>query len=246
MALAILVAVLTPVVIKKIENGSVDSKEFYRQRKRLKVKDRKSKNISPKDIWEVENIRDGIVVLTGNRYRAVLKVNSVDFFLMSEPEQKAVEDALISLAMATNFSIQVFVTTSMIDTTAAIREIQKCFGTDIPDTMKEYAVRMVEYMDAMTLDRSMYIRSNYIVLALEAAKHFEQARGELYRRAGIVADGLRKARTTAELIKTDEVMDLLYRVQNRGHIFKPSQAVSVGALDFIKGGLEKNAEDSEA
>jgi hypothetical protein len=239
--LAILVAVITPIITRKIENqGSYRDKTTKGNKTKQKRK-KKGKNISLKDIWEIEDIQDGIISLTDNRYRVILKVHSVDFFLMSEPEQEAIENALFSTAMSINFPVQVFTTTQMIETNSVVQEIQQCYQKDnIPDSLKEYAIKMVEYMDAMTMDRSMYTRGNYIILSYDTSEGFDRARGELNRRAGIVIDGLRKAKTTAEILKTDSVLDLLYQCKNRGSIFKPSGSVAAGALDFVKGGIENS------
>ncbi|MTI84402.1 MAG: hypothetical protein FH756_10955 [Firmicutes bacterium] len=234
--LAILVAVTTPIIIRKIENQGSQQKK---QGKKIRTKISKKKtSTSLKDVWEVEDIQDGVISLTNNRYRVILRVHSVDFFLMSEPEQEAIENALFSTAMSINFPVQVFTTTKMIETSSAIQEIQESYQNDIPDSLKEYALKMMEYMDAMTLDRSMHIRSNYIIISYDTSEGFERARGELNRQASAIIDGLRKAKTTAEVLKTDAILDLLYQCNNRGYIFKPSEAVGAGTLDFIKGGVE--------
>ncbi len=74
-------------------------------------------------LWEAEDVRQGVLVLSGGRYRMICRVSAVDFWLLSEEEQNAVEDAAAAL-MRLTFPVQILVTPQAVDVRTAVDELK--------------------------------------------------------------------------------------------------------------------------
>lgn len=227
--LAVLVGVLTPLMMKMAERRASGERTY----KAAGTKTRGGKKkFDLKEIWDIEDIKNDVVVLTGGRYRALVRMGSVDYHLMSEPEQHSVESALMSLSLALGFPVQTLVTTEMVDAKQLIAEIYGNAGGDAPAELKKYAAHMAQYLESIMQDRAVYSRRSYAVVFNDTAEPAARARSELMRRAGVLAESLSRAGVTAELLKTGEIVDLLHGMLNRGRTARPSELVAAGGMEL--------------
>lgn len=227
---SIAVAACTPLMVKWAQNRYAG-----RRRSAKGAPKPKKKSVTLKDIWDIEDVREGVITLTGGRYRAVLRVSSVNYHLLSQGEQHAVEGALMQMAMSFSFPVQFLVTTEMADARHCISGIRGRLP-EMNEKMRQYAADLAGCLEAVTRDRSVYVRRAYAVVGYDTSEGFGSARGELMRRAGTVMEGLARARVAAELLDTEGIIDLLHRVFNRGRTVKPSELVASGGLSLYSNG----------
>ena len=74
----------------------------------------KSKTSSRNQI-AIKGVRDGILMLPNNEYRAILQVSSLNFELRSEEEQDAIMDTYESFLNSVGSSLQILIRTREID-----------------------------------------------------------------------------------------------------------------------------------
>lgn len=171
-----------------------------------------------KTILEIEDVRNSIITLYGNRYRLLIKVGSIDYALLSEDEQNALEEALRQTVLTFNYPVQFYVTTERVDTTNVLEQIQRCTANPmLPESAKTYGANMVQFLSDMMKDRGTYIRRNYIVIDC-VAKTREEAETELLRRANFIINSLNAAKIQAALMSSDETIDVLHRAMNKGSV----------------------------
>lgn len=89
------------------------------------------------DFLSIEDIKDGLLILKGNRYRAVVTADPVNFSLLSEEEQGAVEAAFISLLLSLSFPLQFFTIVKPVDVSESIEEFRERLQF-LPEGMREY------------------------------------------------------------------------------------------------------------
>ncbi|MGB4967318.1 MAG: hypothetical protein WBO35_03905, partial [Candidatus Saccharimonadales bacterium] len=63
----------------------------------------------------IKGVRDGILILPNNEYRAILQVSSLNFELRSEEEQDAIIDIYESFLNSVGSSLQILIRTREID-----------------------------------------------------------------------------------------------------------------------------------
>jgi hypothetical protein len=95
---------------------------------------------------------------------------------------------------------------------------------------------MYSYLDSMMQNRNIHNRPRYIAISYYTPDGFDKARSELQRRAYIMVNNLRRAKITADILSSEQVLDVIYRFSNRGRVMKPSEAVFEGTRDLYATG----------
>jgi len=125
-----------------------------------------SKNNSKKklsDILEIK-IKDNIINL-GNRYSVILKLGNIDYNMLSNSEQNAVEDVLMQSALAIDYPIQFFTTTEYIDTTKVVSLLKQNKSKNPKIT--EYKNYLIEYLNNLMENRTISVVKNYAVISYD-------------------------------------------------------------------------------
>jgi hypothetical protein len=201
---------------------------------------KRGKEIPIQELWGVEDIRGGVIISNDCWYRMLLKIGPIDYHIMNEDEQYSIESVLMSSALAISFPVQLFSTTELVDTKNCAQAIRSFIehegGQNLPVTMIEYGVHMYAFLTSMMQNRSVHNRPRYIAVSYHTPDGFAKAREELLRRARIITNNLRGAKINADLLSSEQVLDVLFRFCNRGRVLQPSAAVNEGAMDLYTTG----------
>lgn len=208
---------------------------WQKDRKQKKKIPEKSARISLRDLWEVDDVRDGILHLTRGRYRIILRLTPVNFDLLSEGEQHAVESALMAACQGIDFPVQFLCTAEAVDTRAAIAELYGNTVKDASSVRRSYAEVLLSYLDTLMSQRSVLVRRSYAVVGCDG-EPYEKARGILEHRAAMLASSLSRAKVMAVVLSSEEIVDLLHHLLNRNKAVRPSDLVNEGALDLCVSG----------
>lgn len=185
---------------------------------------------SLRDFWEVKDICSGVIELyPGGRYRLVCRVAAQDFYLLSEAEQNAAEDALASALLGLSFPVQTLCTAEVLDTRGAVAVLRES-ARSLPEKVREHALARAGYLEAVRENRAVAARNAYIVVPFDTTKGFDHAAGELYARVASLQDALSGAKVRLEPLDTAGVCDLLAHVLNRGRAWQPSDAGELGVM----------------
>jgi hypothetical protein len=184
-----------------------------------------------KNLWDVVDVRRGVVVLSGNRYCLICRVSAADFWLLSDVEQNQVEDAAAAAMLQITFPIQTLITSQALDTRAVVEELRQS-ADRLPENLREMAYLRADYLDALTREKAASARQAYLVIPYDTVKGFDHAYRELRARLYNLADALAGAKVKIELLSTEAVIDLLAHMLNRGRSWKPSEAVRTGVMSL--------------
>ena len=140
----------------------------------LKVEHKKSnKNIA--DILDIQ-IKDSFIKV-GNRYSAILKLGNIDYHMLSDDEQEAIENVLVQTALSIDYPIQFYNTTEIIDTSKIIN-IMKENELD-SYRANEYKQYMISYLQELMENKNITVVRNYAIISYDGV--FEDAQIELIR-----------------------------------------------------------------
>jgi hypothetical protein len=184
------------------------------------------------DIWDIEDVRDSVVFLKNGRHSAAIRVGAIDFRMMSEAEQEAVENALIQTALTLSFDVQMYATSEYIDVEAAKQEIE---SNNVSNNRKLAMLQQeaLNFLDGIAKSRGT-VRRNYIIVSYEGNP--EKVHQELNRYCNIIISSLTRAKVPAYRLGSSEILDLVYSRLNRGSTAKPSAAAAAGAFDLYVAG----------
>lgn len=234
-AVIFLVLIIGTIVFFKFLIDRIERGQYEEQPQNTKEElHNRGRKIPVQDFMDVKDIRRNVIVRSNNNYTLVIRVGSINYYLMSPAERSAVINGLLSVANSIIFPIQIFSTTELIDTIDAVKDIKKHYS-DLPSALKPYSLYLSEALTSLRYDQSVMVKHSYIIIPYYTRDGFEAAYSELMRRAIILIDGLAQAGIKASVLTTNEIVNFLHGVMNREDTLKPSEVIEEGGLDLYVG-----------
>jgi len=181
---------------------------------------KRKKSGSARTQVSIKEVRDGILILPFNRYRAVLSTSSVNFELQSEEEQDVIVDTFQTFLNSLNSPIQILIRVRELDIDHYLDDFeQKCAG----ETEKIYQKQgksYNEFIRKLVAGNKILSRRFFLVIPYENKSpiEFEVAREQLNLETEIITKGLEKFGMNARPLNTLEILDLFYGA------YRPDQA----------------------
>lgn len=198
---------------------------------------------STQNSLHIASIRDGIVIMKDGSFRSVVMAKSINFDLMSPPEQDAVEYSYQNFLNSLYFDVQIFVRSRKIDMGPYLEKLGKIrTSTDnmlLGMLMEDY----IYFIEDLVTQTNIMSKEFYIVVpfsshvdaakALESSKRLfggimsekktvvtideaalEAAKTELTNRVQNVVNGLMQMGIQAIPLDTQELIELYYNTYN--------------------------------
>jgi type IV secretory pathway VirB4 component len=191
----------------------------------------------------INEVRDGVVIMSDGSFRSVVMLKSINFDLMSPQEREAVEYAYQGFLNSLYFPIQIFVRSQKVDIGPYIEKLDKIRSEH--DNML-LALLMDDYINFMAdlasqtniMDKKFYVVIPYFPVAdaqkaVQASKGFitsifgqkdqaitinegdlEAAKTELRNRVQSVLNGLLQCGVQGLPLDTQELIELYYDAYN--------------------------------
>lgn len=203
---------------------------------------------------EIVDIRENIVLLKNNSACLILQITSVNFALLSGPEQDAKVSAYAALLNSLSFPIQILVRSKPVDIFPYVQSIEKIAQQTQNSSLHSYISQYKEFVTSLVkmstvLDKQFYLVIPYSTLesgvgavikstsksneALET--FFQQAKASLQTKADGVLSQFHRLSLQAKVLEKEALMRLFYDIYNEGETF----ALTGEDVDhsMVKGGL---------
>lgn len=180
----------------------------------------------------INEVRNGILILNDGSMRAILSSSSLNLSLKSEDEQMGIITGFQTFLNSLDFNIQIFLQSKKLDIRnyiTLLKERQKVVEEDLLKIqIKEY----IEFIQKFTEEQSIMTKSFYIVVPYEMASlsgsskrmdeiEFVKNENQLLQRVSIVTSGLASLGLKIELLKTEEIVNLFYKLFNPNELDTP-------------------------
>lgn len=147
---------------------------------------------STQNTLQIAEIRDGIVIMNDGSYRSVVMVKSINFDLMSQQEQEAVEYSYQGFLNSLYFPIQIFMRSSKVDLQPYIEKLDK-IRTEHDNMLLALLMEdYIGYIDALSeqtniMDKRFYVVVPYfpvadVTKALSQSKNFFSGLGTIFNK----------------------------------------------------------------
>ena len=202
----------------------------------------KTNGDTTQEMLPFEDIKDSMIHLGDFRYRAVIKVSSLNYNLKTEKEQDVIELSYQRFLNSLSHPIQMVVYTKMMDNTKMLESLKDDILQSLQDfpILKEYGEyyynEMTNIYDNIGNNKE---KKKYIIVPYDEAaeltnstdqEKYEYAMNELQNRCLLVIDGLQSLGLQADFLKSDELIDLLYTVYHKD---SANQAENISSGDFL-------------
>ena len=190
----------------------------------------------------IKGVRDGILILPNNEYRAILQVSSLNFELRSEEEQDAIIDIYESFLNSVGSSLQILVRTREIDMDKYLDDLGERLDDEKEEIYRTQLQNYDEFIRSLITTNKILTRHFYIIVPYKPTgkADFDLIREQLNLKLDIVAKGMTRLGMHSDQLTSLEALDLFYS------FYSPAQAkiqpLTEHALQIIRTALVEKGE----
>ena len=190
--------------------------------------------LTTQQFLEIDQIKEGVIVLKNKSLRAVLIVSSLNFDLKSEDEQKATiyqyQDFLNSL----DFSLEIIIQSRKINLTGYLEKLKEMEEKQKNELLKFQTMEYQNFIKDLIgsgniLSKNFFVVIPFIPLEIPGIKQkvdssviieekFQQAKTQLLQRTAFIASGLKRCGLQCNPLNTSELIELFWS------LYHPEQA----------------------
>lgn len=193
----------------------------------------------------IKGVRDGILILPGSQYRAVLEVSSLNFELRSEEEQDAIIDTYESFLNSVGSSLQILIRTREIDMDKYLEDLNTRLDDETETIYRTQLKNYDEFIRSLISTNKILTRHFYIIVPYSAhgKVDFELVQEQISLKLDIVAKGMMRIGMHTKELSSLEILDLFYS------FYSPVQAkvqpLTQQALQLIHTALTEKGDENE-
>lgn len=164
----------------------------------------------------IKGVRDNILLLPNDQYRAVLHVSSLNFELKSEEEQDAIIDTYESFLNSVGSNLQVLIRTREIDMDKYLEELTQRLDGESESIYRKQLKNYDEFIRSLITTNKILTRHFYVVIPYTAGHKadFELIKEQLNLKVDIVAKGMTRLGMHTRQLSSLEILDLFYSFYN--------------------------------
>lgn len=173
----------------------------------------KSKNKqSSRNQIALKGVRNNILILPHDQYRAILEVTPVNFELRSEEEQDAIIDTYESFLNSVGSRFQILIRTREIDMDKYLEDLRQQLDGEIEPIYKQQLENYDEFIRSLIQTNKILTRHFYIIVPYSNSNKvdFELVREQLNLTLDIIAKGMTRLGTHSRQLTNLEILDLFY------------------------------------
>lgn len=205
---------------------------------------------------DVEEVRDGVMVLRNGSIRAILYATSINFDLKSSDEQDAIIMQYQNFLNSLDFPLQILVHSRRFQIGPYIKKLRQQQKVQENDLLRFQISEYENFVESLTEISNIMSKSFYIVVpfapsetesvglleklvgifqpartSLAHGKEFETYKNQLFQRAEQVAAALSGTGVRTTMLNTEEVVELLYNTYNPS-VFTSTVVKSVDEIEL--------------
>ena len=194
------------------------------------------------EFLEVQDIREGVLILKNNAIRGILMVSSINFALKSEEEQTAIVYAFQSFLNSLDFFCQIVIQSRNINITPYLDSLKDLEERQTNDLLKKQTSSYREFIKNMVVGDTVMTKNFYVVVpyslmeifGMKGAQKkfsimptagatagapmkdedFQRCKSQLWQRMEYLAMGLKRCGLEAVPLTTPELIELFWSIHH--------------------------------
>lgn len=180
----------------------------------------KSKTSSRRQI-RIKEVKDNMLILPGNKYRAIIETSAINFELKSEDEQDAIIDNFQNFLNSLPCPLQILIRVREVDIDRYLEEFSKKESKEEEEVYKTQIQSYCSFITDLVSGNKILSRRLYVVIPYDVTdgKHdFALVKEQLLLNQDIVIKGLEKLGMKIRVLDSLEILDLFYTFYNSDQI----------------------------
>lgn len=165
----------------------------------------------------IREVKDGVLVLPGNKYRMILETSAVNFELKSEDEQDQIIDTFQNFLNALPCSVQILIRTREIDIDGYLSDFMEHNNHETNKIYKEQLKEYGQFIKKLVSGNKILTRKFYLVIAdsVDPGKaDFSVIKEQLKLNQDIIIKGLERLGMKTRKLGNLEILELFYSFYN--------------------------------
>lgn len=183
---------------------------------------------------EIDQIKEGVLVMKNNSLRGVISASSLNFALKSEDEQNAIIYQFQSFLNSLDFSVEIVVQSRRLNITGYLEKLK---GLEAKQTVELLKIQTGEYrkfIEELIAGGSIMAKNFFVVVPFTAVElpgaaaisglfnkkqnaalneeQFQRAKSQLWQRLEFIAMGLRRCGLQCSPLGTEELINFFWAV----------------------------------
>lgn len=166
---------------------------------------------------QIKEVKDGILVLPHNEYRAVIETSSVNFELKSEEEQDVLLDSFQNFLNSLVSPLQILIRVREVDIDSYLDQIATSKTFEKEKVYKTQIDNYSSFIKNLVSGNKILSRRFYIIIPYKQQdknRDFAVVKEHLNLQRSIVTRGLEKLGMKARTLESLELLDLFYTFYN--------------------------------
>lgn len=185
--------------------------------------------IPTQQFLEIDQIREGFLLLKNKGLRGVLMVSSLNFTLKSDDEQQAIIYQFQSFLNSLDFSIQIIVQSRILNITGYLEKLKHLEKKQKNELMRIQTADYQKFINEMVASRQILVKTFFVVVPfalVEVPKikvpsfgkktvkldedFFQRTKSQLWQRMEFVSSGLRRCGLQCTILDSLELIELFW------------------------------------
>lgn len=162
----------------------------------------------------IKEVRDNILILPNNRYRAILSTSSVNFELQSEAEQDVLVDNFQALLNSLTIPIQILIRVRELDIERYLEDFTIKRNDETEEVYQKQLEHYARFIRKLVSGNGILSRKFYLVLSYDQPEKqptdFSIIKEQLTLEQEILIKGFEKLGMTAKPLTSLEILNLFY------------------------------------
>jgi hypothetical protein len=192
-------------------------------------------NVSTQQFLEVDEIREGLMILKNKTLRGVLMVSSLNFALKSADEQDAIIYQFQDFLNSLDFSLQIVVQSRKLNITGYLEKLKTLEGKQQNELLKTQTAEYRKFIQDLILRSSITSKSFFVVIPFSTIETqsnekkgllqkpslpvlteelFQRSKVQLWQRMEFIALGLRRCGLQSSPLDSSEIIELIWSLHH--------------------------------
>lgn len=187
-------------------------------------------NISTQQFLELEDIREGIIILKNKTLRGVLMVSSINFALKSSEEQNATIYQFQDFLNSLDFSLQIIVQSKKLNITGYLDKLREIGERQDNELLRNQIIEYRKFIQELITKGSIMSKSFFVIvpfvpfgaetgkkgvfskpsLPSSTDESFERAKVQLWQRMEFISLGLKRCGLQCSILNSAELIELFW------------------------------------
>jgi len=188
------------------------------------------------EFLQIDQIREGVIVLKNKALRGILMVSSLNFALKSEDEQNAISYQFQGFLNALDFSCQILVQSRRLNITGYIEQLKKIEKTQEQELLKVQTIEYRKFIENLMSQGIIMTKKFFVIVPFTIGEvrgettqmtfarktkiptmteeEFQRCKSQLWQRMEFVALGLRRCGLQIVPLNTSEIIELFWSLHH--------------------------------